>query len=344
MDRRAFLALLGLAGCSTVQRAQTGGTQLIRPPALRQGDTVGLVTPSTLVTDPDVLATAVRTLEYFGLKAKMGQAVGRRFAGFQDSVRARVDELHSMFSDRGVQGVFAVRGGYGSMHLLDDIDYAVIRNNPKVFLGYSDITALHLAIHKRAGLVTFHGPVSVSGFTEYTQRHFRRALFERAPLGELRNPPESNPLRPSHIVRTIRPGHASGPLIGGNLSLIAATMGTPYEIDTTGAIYFFEDVSEQPYSLDRLLMNQKLAGKLQAAAGIIVGECNDCGPREFRPSYASPYSMGETFDNILGDLRAPVFYGLTVGHTANQLTLPLGLRASMDAVKGTLTIEESALQ
>src|SRR5262249_14504656 len=152
--------------------------------------------------------------------------------------------LHAMFADRSVDAVFAIRGGYGSAQLLDRIDYDLLRKNPKIFLGYSDITALHLAIQKRAGLVTFHGPVALSGFSDYTQKGFRRALFDPAPLGAVTNPPDANPLRPSHALRAVRAGKARGPLAGGNLTLISTTMGTPFEIDTRGRILLLEDVDE----------------------------------------------------------------------------------------------------
>jgi muramoyltetrapeptide carboxypeptidase len=248
-----------------------------------------------------------------------------------------------MFNDTGVKGVFAVRGGYGSAHLLDRIDYSLIRKNPKIFLGYSDITALHLAIYKRAGVVTFHGPVAISSYTQYTQTSFRKALFEAKPIGRLTNPPEGNALRPEHTLRTIRGGRASGQLIGGNLSLITSLMGTEFEVDSRGKIFFIEDVEEQPYSIDRMLTQLRLTGKLEGAAGIIFGECADCKPRDFQPSFASPYSLGEVVDNLLGDLKIPVLYGLTIGHTADQLTLPLGVKAVLDADAGILEIPESGV-
>ena len=172
-----------------------------------------------------------------------------------------------MFADPAVNAIFAIRGGYGCGQLLDRVDYDLLRKNPKIFLGYSDITALHLGIQKRAGLVTFHGPVALSGFSDYTQKHFRQALFEKAPIGTVTNPPESNPLRPVHTLRAIRPGKARGPLIGGNLTLIATTMGTPFEIETRGRILLLEDVGEEPYSIDRMLTQLRLAGKLESAAG-----------------------------------------------------------------------------
>jgi muramoyltetrapeptide carboxypeptidase len=273
----------------------------------------------------------------------MGRHVRRRTGYLGGSIEERVADLHDMFRDPGVDAVFAIRGGYGSAQLLDRIDYDLIRRNPKVFLGYSDITALHLAIHKRTGLVTFHGPVTLSRFSEYTQKHFRQALFQTDPIGAVTNPPDSNELRPVHMLRTIRPGSARGPLIGGNLTLISTTMGTPYEIETRGRILFLEDVGEQPYSIDRMLTQLRLAGKLEQAVGIIFGECSDCRPREFQPSFESTLSLGEVLDNILGDLKIPVLSGLTIGHTDDQLTLPLGVAATLNADKGELVIEEAGV-
>lgn len=313
---------------------------LLRPKALKKGDLVGLITPSSYVSDPDRLALAERTMKYFGLRMKMGANVRKRSGYLGGSIEERLEDLHSMFRDPKVSGVFAIRGGYGAAQLLNGIDYDLIRRNPKVFLGYSDITALHLAIQKRSGLVTFHGPVTLSSFSSFTQTHFRRALFYPKPLGRLTNPPDSSPLRPSHMLRTVRGGRARGPLIGGNLTLISTTMGTPYEIDTRGRILFLEDVGEQPYSIDRMLTQLRLAGKLDEAAGVIFGECSSCRPREFQPSFESTFSTGEVVDNILGKLKIPVLSGLTIGHTDDQLTLPLGVMASLDADKGDLTIEE----
>jgi muramoyltetrapeptide carboxypeptidase len=248
-----------------------------------------------------------------------------------------------MFRDPEVKAIFAVRGGYGSEQLLDGIDYPLIRRNPKIFLGYSDITAMHLAIQRHAGVVTFHGPVALSGFSDYTQTWFRRALFSTEPLGAVTNPPETNQLRPKHTLRTIRPGKARGRLIGGNLTLVATTMGTPYEIQAKGRILFLEDVGEEPYSIDRMLTQLRLAGKLNEAAGIIFGECNGCKPREFQQSFDSTFSLGEVLDEILKQANVPVLSGLTIGHTEDQLTLPEGAMATLDAGRQELVIEESGV-
>ncbi len=304
---------------------------------------MGLITPSTFVSDPDTLAAAERTVRYFGLKSKWGRNVKKKSGYLGGSVEERVDDLHAMFRDPEVKAVFALRGGYGSAQLLDSIDYGLIRANPKIFLGYSDITAMHLAIQKKTGLVTFHGPVVLSRFSQYTQDHFKAALFETKPIGSITNPSGSNVLRPEHVLRTIRPGKARGPLAGGNLTLISTTMGTPYEIDTRGKIVFLEDVDEEPYRIDRMLTQLRLAGKLDAAAGIIFGECVDCKPKDYKPSFNSTFSLGEVLDNFLADLKIPVLAGLTVGHTDDQLTLPIGVTATLDADGGVLVIEEAAL-
>ncbi len=336
-----------LAGLgATAAMAQTTVTRpagTMKPKVLKEGDTVGLITPSTAVTDPERLNTAERTVRFFGLVPKWGKNVAKRAGYLGGSIEERLEDLHAMFSDPAVKAVFCVRGGYGSGQLLRDIDYGLIGKNPKIFAGYSDITAMHLAIHRMTGLVTFHGPVPMSAFPAYTQAAFRKAFFDSSPLGELTNPPDDNPLRPKHTLRTVRPGRARGRLIGGNLSLIASTMGTPYEIETRDRILFVEDVEEQPYSIDRMLTQLRLAGKLDQAAGIIFGECRDCKPREYQPSFVEgTFSTAEVVDRILGETKCPVLSGLTIGHTDDQLTLPIGVMATLDASLGKLTIEEAA--
>jgi muramoyltetrapeptide carboxypeptidase len=338
MTRRQALAGWGAAFAQGTRTAA-----IMKPRALREGDTIGLITPATYVSDPDRLVLAEKTLRYFKLKPRFGKHVGQRAGYLGGSVEDRLSDLHAMFADPEVNGIFCVRGGYGSAQLLDRIDYDLIHRNPKVFLGYSDITSLHLAIHRRTGLVTFHGPIVLSKFPPYTQEHFRRVLFEPKPAGAFTNPPESNTLRPEHILRTVRSGRARGPLIGGNLSVIAATMGTPFEVNTRNRILFIEDVDEQPYAIDRMLTQLRLAGKLEQAAGIIFGECEDCRPRDYKPSFESTFSLGEVVDRILGGLKIPVLYGLTIGHTDDQLTLPEGIEATLDADKGELILEEAAV-
>lgn len=304
---------------------------------------MGLITPSTYVSDPDRLWLAQRTIEALGLRSKMGRSVGRREGYLGGTIRERVEDLHAMFADPEIQAVFCIRGGYGAAMLLDSIDYELIRRHPKILLGYSDITALHLAIHRRTGLVTLHGPVVLSDLSDWTLEHLRRALFETRPLGVLSNPPEPRPIRPRHPCRAVRAGKARGPLVGGNLTLISTTLGTPYEIRTEGKILFLEDVGEEPYSIDRMLTHLRLAGKFRGIRGLVWGECAGCRPREFRPAFESTFSVAEVVENLFGALDVPVLSGLVIGHTDDQLTLPLGVEVELDAGAGTLTVLESAL-
>jgi len=339
MLRRGFLtSLAGAAACSAQSQPR-----LLKPRALQKGDVVGLISPATFVSNPETLMLAERALRHFGLEPRLSRNVRKKEGYTGGSIADRVADLHEMFRDPAIKAVFCLRGGFGSAHLLDSIDYGLIAKNPKIFLGYSDITAMHLAIHRKTGLVTFHGPVALSRFSSFTQENFRKAIFEPKPVGSLTNPPDSDPIRPSHLLRTVRPGTARGPLVGGNLTLLSTTLGTPYEVDTRGKIFFIEDVDEQPYSIDRMLTHLRLAGKLEAAAGIVWGECADCRPKDFKPSFTEGnFSLPEVVDRILGNLKVPVLSGLTIGHTDDQLTLPLGVTASLDANKGTLTIEEAA--
>ena len=322
---------------------------LIKPEALRPDDTVGLITPSSNVADPAQIELAVRAVRYLGLNPRLGRNTNRRRGYLAGSVQERLDDLHAMFRDPDVRGIWCIRGGYGAPQLLDQIDYALIRANPKVFLGYSDITALHLAFFRFAGLVTFHGPVLIfhGGVahlsSSYTLANLQRVLFHPAPIGRLTIPAAPDPLTAQHRVQTIHPGRAYGRLMGGNLSLIAALMGTPYEMEARNAIVFLEEVGEAPYRLDRMLTQLRLAGKLASAAGIVFGECTDCGVSECKPDFESTLSITEVLDGIISQARVPAFSGLTIGHTAEQLTLPVGVPAILNADRGELVIEESGV-
>ena len=319
MERRSFL-FSSAAALGTGSPA--GPPTLLKPKPLRAGDTV---------------------VEYFGLKWKLGRNLGKRTGYLGGTVDERVADLHAAFTDPEVRAVFCTRGGYGAAMLLDRIDFALIRSHTKIFTGFSDITALHLGLHQQSGMVTFHGPTVLADFSDYTLEHFRRALFDARPLGVLRNPAEERPIRPKHPLRTLQGGRGTGALMGGNLTLISTTMGTPWEIQTAGKLLFLEDVDEQPYSMDRMLTQLRLAGKFRHIRGLILGQCQDCAPREFKPAFDNTFSLGEVYDNILGELKVPVLAGLTIGHTEDQLTLPLGVRATLDADAGTLTVEEEAL-
>jgi muramoyltetrapeptide carboxypeptidase len=241
-----------------------------------------------------------------------------------------------MFASPDIHGIVCLRGGYGTMRLLELLDYDCIKANPKIFVGYSDITALHISIGQRTGLVTFHGPMVASdmgkGLSDYTCEYFFRVISTTEPLGPIRNPPLSPP--PVVIV----PGTAQGYLTGGNLSLIAATLGTPYEINTRGKILCLEEVGEAPYRIDRMLTQLLLAGKLQDAAGIVVDACADCDVEAESPSFM----VEEVLRDRLGGLHKPVLYHLYFGHTVDKATLPLGVMAELNSQRGGLSVIETA--
>jgi muramoyltetrapeptide carboxypeptidase len=244
--------------------------------------------------------------------------------------------------DPAVAAVFCLEGGYGTERLLDRIDYELIRKNPKILLGYSDITGLHLAVTKKSGVVTFHGPVAAGSIPRWTMERLKKALFAAEPIGELTNPPEEDPSWPQFPLHTVAAGTARGPIAGGNLTLISTTMGTPYEIETRGRILFLEDTGEAPYRVDRMLTQLNLAGKLQEAAGIVWGTCTDCSPIFPRSSYEINLSVSDLLDEILGGLGVPVLAGLVFGHTRERSTIPIGVACELDAAAKKVTITEAA--
>jgi muramoyltetrapeptide carboxypeptidase len=247
----------------------------------------------------------------------------------------RLSDLHAVFADPDIHAVLCLRGGYGAMRLLDRIDYALVRRHAKIFVGYSDATALHAAFHTRAGIVTFHGPMAgaLSGAAGgVALQSLLGAVTRPAPIGVLANPPGAP------AIETIVPGTAEGVLVGGNAALLTAVLGTPYALPCEGAILFLEDIVDHAYRLDRKLTQLRLAGALEAAAGIVVGET-----LVRQESREPALSVPEILAEILAPLGRPAIYGLACGHGAHQVTLPIGVRARLDASRGVLAILEPAV-
>lgn len=263
------------------------------------------------------------------------------FAG-KDEARAR--ELTTMFSDDGVDAIFCSRGGCGAMRILQHLDFGVIKDNPKIFIGYSDITTLHIAIHQRTGLITFHGP-SIEGYAgddpekdaPAGKDNIDRALqmlSKAEPWGPIENPPNGM------LLRTIVPGKARGTIFGGNLSVMADTLGTPYAVQTEGRILFMEDVYVSEDDVERILTHMLVAGKFAKVKGIIFGQVSTFKKREMPLP-----SLEEVIQDRIGILtKIPSFTGLCCGHGRTRLTIPEGVRASIDASRPVLTINESPLK
>ena len=317
-------------------------TAITKPKALRRGDMVALICPASRPYDPGKITQSVRFLEHEGFQVRVGRHVLKRNGNFAGSDEERLEDFHAAWVDPEVKAIIAERGGNGAARLLPFIDYELIRHNPKILIGYSDITALHLAIHKKTGLVTLHGPVAVlAQSTRYTYQRVVHALTTTDVWGAVPDPkPEDEfpPIYPPY--RTIiSPGRASGQLTGGNMTLIQQLLGSPYEIDTRGKILFLEDIGEEPYEIDAIFTHLAQAGKLQQAAGIIVGLCAQSEPKG---TFQMNFSIEELVEQHMGSLGVPVVYGMRIGHTPDQCVLPIGVNATLDASAEpvTLTIEE----
>jgi muramoyltetrapeptide carboxypeptidase len=313
----------------------------LRPRRLAPGQTIGLVAPSAAPNEPERIRYAIETVESLGFKVKAGAHVFDRDGYLAGSDAARAADLNEMFADDGVDAIWCVRGGYGAMRLLPALDYALIQRKPKALIGFSDITALHMAIHRHAGLVTFHGPVAWRAFTPYTLGELKRVLWTADVPARLGAPPPF-PQRAGQVdwenrVTRLAPGKARGRLFGGNLCLMAHLCGTPYFPDLHGAILFLEDVEEPYYRIDRFLTQLWLSGGLAGVAGVALGKFTNCEPSAF-------FLHNRPLEEILAErfraLGVPAVSGLMIGHVEDQTTLPVGCLAELDADAGTLTLLE----
>lgn len=348
VSRRQLLQIggsLGLAATGlgySVNSLAAVANATIKPQRLRPGMTVGLVTPASNVPEDEDLLAAMDFVRSLGFEARAAANLRRRKQYLAGTDQQRADDLNALFADPDVDAIFCVRGGYGSGRLLRDLDYDMIARNPKIIMGYSDITAILNAIHLRTGLLTFHGPIAGDNFSEYTFEQYRRVLVEPSTGTRIGEPPEFE-TRPGVVERDNRltaivSGSAEGHLIGGNLSLLVTLMGTPFEPDFDGAILFLEDVSEPPYSVDRMLTHLWLTGKLEQVAGIVFGKFTD-------DDYdGNTLSMEQVLRERCEPLGIPTLRGVMIGHIDDKTVVPIGARARLDVDAGTLTLLEQAVR
>lgn len=296
-------------------------------PKLFQGARVAVLGPSSSVTEDNLAAgvEALRTLGFEPVVYESAHSMHGYFAG-TDAVRAA--DINAAFADKSIDGIIATRGGYGGNRVLPLLDFDVIAKNPKFFAGYSDITAYHIAFNQRCGFVTYHMPMvtALPGACEYSLAGIKAMLFGTAANYEN---PEGYPRE------TLVPGTAEGVLCGGNLSLIAASLGTPWEIDTRGKLLFFEDVGERPYRIDGMLTQLRNAGKFADCAGILIGDFSDCDPKPDEKTL----SLDALIDEIIKPAGKPTIKGVRCGHCSPTMSLPLGKRFRMDA--GACTFGEA---
>jgi muramoyltetrapeptide carboxypeptidase len=313
----------------------------IKPKRLKAGDTIGLIAPSSNTWEDEEIHFAIDVLKSFGFKVKQGKYIFQRNGYLAGNDKDRAWDINNMFQDKNVDGIFCLRGGYGSPRILPYLNYDLIAANPKVFIGYSDITALLNAIYARTGLVTFHGPIAKQNFTEYTLQGFKDVLFTPKIDLDLGTPPLFEPkegqAEKDNRLTLITQGKAHGRLIGGNLSLMVKLVGTPFEPDYSGKILFLEDVEEAPYRIDGMLTHLKISGRLNKLAGIVFGKCTDCNAR------GDSLSIEEVIKDRLGDLNIPVLKGVMIGHIDDMSTIPVGAMATLDATNKRLLLTETAV-
>lgn len=366
---QAFGAAALLPGAAISARTQTQPS-LRKPPRLRPGDTVGVIQPAGWISDHAEIDMALERIRNMGLVPKPGLHLRDRHGYLAGTDESRAADVNAMFADRAVKAIFAARGGWGCARLLPYLNWNVIAANPKLMVGFSDITALHLAIAARGGFPSIHAPNVGSNWGPRSMGTFRRLAFDGAmpvleewpggmppstampppaaamppagttpPPGGLMPPVTVSPppILPPRRTQTLRPGKASGRLLGGNLTVLSALMGTPYLPSFDGAILFLEDVEEAEYRVDRMLTQLALSGILRRLAGVVFGQCSRCATAS---ASSGGFTLADVLARHLRPLNVPAFSGAWFGHISDQLSIPVGVRAEIDADMGTIRILE----
>ena len=308
---------------------------------LRDGGTIGV---GAFASSYDMRSEVERGVEWWqsrGYRVKLAPGVYARDDYVAGDARSRADDLHALFADPEVDVVQALQGGFGSSEMISHLDFDLIAANPKPFVGYSDITSLHVPIRQRAGFPTFYG-YGLMGVGDNETSDFTRERLLAVLRGEVTGPVPPDP--DDAYVRAIAPGRASAPLVGGCLWLLLQTLGTPWELETDGAILFFEDTHAPPYYVDGQLTQLRHAGKLANLQGVVVGDMNKCDygdlPRDVS-DWRATKSIEDVLEKHLEPLGVPVVYKLPLGHGKHQASIPLGVRYTLDADARTLTVDES---
>lgn len=314
---------------------------VIKPPRLKAGDKLGIVAPGSYISEEE-LQDSIKNLNQLGFETTYSEKVLLQSGYFAGSDKDRAEDLMEKFLDKSVKGIVCARGGYGCSRILPMLDYDVIRSNPKILIGYSDITALLYGIYQKSGLITFHGPVGTSSFNNYSVDNFKRILM---------NPERSKTFKNStsgedeniYGLTSIVNGKGKGRLVGGNLSIMVSLIGTEYDVDYSGKIIFIEEVGEEPYRVDRMLTQLIQAGKFDHAAGIMMGIFRKCEVKENSDLTAKSFNLMEVLQDRFGNFKIPVVYGMSFGHVKDKFTIPFGALAELDADKQTFTLLEKAV-
>ncbi len=347
MKRSSFIknsalaaAAVALTGNNTYSASRPYIPDVIKPGRIKEGDKIGLVSPAGMLSEEE-LKESVDNLTKLGFNPVPGKYVLNRNGYLAGTDKERADDLNAMFADKTIKAIVCTRGGYGAVRILPYLDFNLIKNNPKILIGYSDITILLCALYKKTGLVSFHGPVGTSTYNDYSVNHFRNVLMAPSSNYKMENPPPAEGDEPQ--IYTIRSGAAEGKLYGGNLSLVASLIGTEYDADTAGHIIYLEEVGEEPYRVDRMLTQMIQAGKFEKAAGVAVGIFSKCEAKPSESGITNSFSLREVLSDRLYPLGIPVIYGLSFGHIVNKFTIPTGIRARLNVDDASLTLLEPAV-
>ncbi|HEY9903859.1 MAG TPA: LD-carboxypeptidase [Candidatus Sericytochromatia bacterium] len=345
--RRNFLKTIAATATTSLlispsRLGRTATAPLLKPPRLKPGSVVGLVSPAGATWEReelDIVQDAVRAL---GLVPRLAPHLLDRYGYLAGQDKDRAADINQLFADPQVAALLPIRGGWGSSRMLPYLDYDRIRQNPKILVGFSDITALTLAIYGRTRVVTFHGPNGLTSWRPQQTEYFRRILFagEAITFQNLKDGDDEDRLmQVKNRIQTITPGQARGRLIGGNLSVFSGIVGSPYVPDFQGAILFLEDTNENIYRIDRLMTHLKIAGVFDKLAGFIFGQCSGCAPDA---DYGS-LTLEEVVWDHIKPLGIPAWYGAMIGHIEPIVTLPIGLEVEIDASAGTIRMLEPAV-
>lgn len=306
---------------------------LIKPPSLKTGDTIAISSPAGAIWEDAQVDKFVSILENSGFQVKRGQTLKEKHGYFAGTDELRAKELNDLFADKYVNAIFCMKGGWGCARILDKLNYDVIKKNPKVVMGFSDITSLLIAINAKTGLATFHGPVGNSGWNDFTVKYVKEVLVDK--IAVTYGYPEDD----SDKFYTITEGKSNGNLVGGNLTVLASMIGSDYLPDWKNKILFLEETGEEPYRIDRMLTQLKLAGVLNNINGFVFGKCVKCDAEE--PEKA--FTLKQVLEQHIQPLGIPAFYGAMIGHIVNKYTLPIGVAVEMDASKGSIKLLETAV-
>ena len=346
-SRRAFIPALGAAliGLSSFRFRGISGEDeesdlqlkeslpLIKPKALRRGDLVAVTSPAGPLRNIHEADKFKLLLEGLGFRVVMGKTVRAKTGFLAGPDEMRLNELHEFFVDPEVKAIICMKGGWGCGRILDKIDYNLIRQHPKIIIGFSDITSLINAIYLYSGIVTFHGPVGNSSWNNYSVDYIMRVLSAGERVKYTRGPDAED------VITTFSPGRSTGILTGGNLSVLSNLMGTPFFPNLKGKILFLEDVAEEPFRIDRMLTQFRLAGAWNDLNGIIIGKCRKCVAEE--PDFS--FTIDEIYKEHFTGLKIPVYSGAMIGHIVNKYTVPVGIKAVMDADTGEFALLEPAV-